>query len=187
MLTEILAEPAGYLQWNDVDIRAQRLVHTSETSQSATKPTQDMMALMSKPRDSSAFKYVPTIFPLHQCIPCLGFSYKGIPPRFDQRCLTSGKFSSWMAQLGNVLAQQGLEAVRFERCTISDPNKMWWGLSCCMLCEEYCDGLERDSGDPDDAVKIQNHREAIAGAAIAAQHGVVVCSSLVMALGRKAF
>ena len=91
-----------------------------------------------------------------------------------------------MAQLGNVLGQSGLEAVRFERCTISDANKMWWGLNCCMLCEEYCDGLERESAVPEDAVKIQNHREAIAGAAIAAQQGIIVCSSLVMALGRKA-
>ena len=92
-----------------------------------------------------------------------------------------------MAQLGNVFGRQGLEAVQFERCTISDPNKTWWGLNCCMLCEEFCDGLEREGAGPDDAVKIQNYREAIAGAAIAAQHGIVVCSSLIMALGRKAF
>ncbi len=54
-LTEWIAEPGGYLQWNDVDINAQRLVSISE---STTKPTRDMMALMSKPRNSSAFKYV---------------------------------------------------------------------------------------------------------------------------------
>ena len=63
MLIEDMAEPGGYLQWNDVDIEAQRLAHISETSPSATKPTQDMMGLMSKPRDSSAFKYVPTPLP----------------------------------------------------------------------------------------------------------------------------
>ena len=66
MLRENMAEPGGYLQWNDVDIEAQRLVNNSETSQSTTKPTQDMMALMSKPRESSAFKYVPWPLPLLQ-------------------------------------------------------------------------------------------------------------------------
>ena len=66
MLIEETAEPGGYLQWNDVDIAAQSLVHLSNTSQSATKPTQDMIALMSKPRDSSAFKYVLRPFPLPQ-------------------------------------------------------------------------------------------------------------------------
>ena len=92
-----------------------------------------------------------------------------------------------MAQLGSVLSQQGLEAVRFERCTISDSNKMWWGLNCCILCEEYCDGLERESTGPEDTVKIQTYREAITGAAIMAQRGIIVCSSLVVALGRKRF
>ena len=58
-LTEGRAEPGGYLQWNDVDIDAQRLDRISQSSQS-TKPTQDMMALMSKPRNSSVFKYVGT-------------------------------------------------------------------------------------------------------------------------------
>lgn len=53
------AEPGGYLQWNDVDIDTQHLVRLSESSQS-TKPTRDMMALMSKPRNSSVFKYVGT-------------------------------------------------------------------------------------------------------------------------------
>ena len=57
-LTEGSAEPGGYLQWNDVDIDAQRLVRISESSQPTTKPTHDMMALMSKPRNSSVFKYV---------------------------------------------------------------------------------------------------------------------------------
>ena len=57
-LTEGSAEPGGYLQWNDVDIDAQRLVSISESSQPTTKPTHDMMALMSKPRNSSVFKYV---------------------------------------------------------------------------------------------------------------------------------
>ena len=56
-----------------------------------------------------------------------------------------------------------------------------------MLCEEYCEVLERESAGPDDAVKIQSHREVIAGAVTAAQHGTIVCSSLVVALGRKAF
>ena len=93
---------------------------------------------------------------------------------------------SWVAQLGNVLTDQGLSAVQFERYTISDYNKMWWGLNCCMLCEEYCAGLERDSDDSDDAAKIHSHREAIGGAALAARSGVVVCSSLVLAIGRKA-
>ena len=51
-------EPGGYLQWNDVDIDAQYLARTPESSHSAMKPTEDMMALMSKPRSSSAFKYV---------------------------------------------------------------------------------------------------------------------------------
>ena len=92
-----------------------------------------------------------------------------------------------MAQLGDVFGHQGLEAVRFDRCIISDHNKMWWGLNCCMLCEEYCVGLEREGAGPDDAARIQNHREAIGGAAVAAQNGVVVCSSLVLAVGRKAF
>lgn len=95
--------------------------------------------------------------------------------------------SSWVAQLGDVLGRQGLEAVRFERCTISDHNKMWWGLNCCMLCEEYCTGLERDGAGPDDVARIQSHREAIGGAAVAAQNGVIVCSSLVLAVGRKPF
>lgn len=144
-----LLKPGGYLQWNDVDIDAQRLVCISESPPSATKPTHDMMALMSKPRKFSAF--------------------------------------NWAAQLGDVLGHQGLEAVQFERCTISDHNKMWWGLNCCDLCEEYCDGLERESAGPDDAARIKSHREAIRGAAIAAQKGVVVCSSLVLAVGRKAF
>ena len=96
-------------------------------------------------------------------------------------------FSSWIAQLGSVLGQQGLEDVQFERCTISDPNKMWWGLNCCILCEEYCDVLERQNAGPEDRVKIQAYREAIKGATIMAQHGIVVCSSLVVALGRKGF
>ena len=98
-----------------------------------------------------------------------------------------GTFSSWVGKLGDVLGHQGLEAVRFERCTISDHNKMWWGLNCCMLCEEYCAGLERESAGPDDAVRIHSHREAIRRAAVAAQNGVIVCSSLVLATGRKAF
>lgn len=93
---------------------------------------------------------------------------------------------NWVAQLGDVLTHQGLNAVRFERYTISDHNKMWWGLNCCMLCEEYCAGLERDSAGSNDAARIQSHREAIGGAALAAQNGAVVCSSLVLAIGRKA-
>ena len=54
-----------------------------------------------------------------------------------------------------------------------------------MLCEEYCAGLERDSDDLEDAETIQNHREAIRGAAVAARRGVVVCSTLILAIGRK--
>ena len=61
-LTEVRTEPGGYLQWNDVDIDAQRLVCISESPPSATKPTHDMMALMSKPRKFSAFKYVGIVF-----------------------------------------------------------------------------------------------------------------------------
>ena len=57
-LIESSVGPGGYLQWNDVDIDAQRLVSLSESSQSTTKPTHDMMALMAKPRNSSVFKYV---------------------------------------------------------------------------------------------------------------------------------
>ncbi len=56
-----------------------------------------------------------------------------------------------------------------------------------MLCEEYCTGLERDGAGPDDVARIQSHREAIGGAAVAAQNGVIVCSSLVLAVGRKPF
>ncbi|CAF9909655.1 hypothetical protein IMSHALPRED_008434 [Imshaugia aleurites] len=51
-----LLKPGDYLQRNDVDIDAQRLVSVSESSQSTTKPTHDMMALMAKPRNSSVFK-----------------------------------------------------------------------------------------------------------------------------------
>ena len=56
-----------------------------------------------------------------------------------------------------------------------------------MLCEEYCAGLERESAGLDDAARIQGYREAIGGAAVAARNGAVVCSSLVLAVGRKAF
>ncbi len=59
-LIEERVEPGGYLQWNDVDIDAQRLVRLSESSQLTPGPTRDMMALMSKPRESSVFKYVET-------------------------------------------------------------------------------------------------------------------------------
>ncbi len=55
-----------------------------------------------------------------------------------------------------------------------------------MLCEEYCAGLERESAGADDAARIQSNRVAIAGAAAAAKSGIVVCSSLVLAVGRKA-
>ena len=92
---------------------------------------------------------------------------------------------SWVAQLGDVFGHHGLKAVQFERYTISDHNKMWWGLNCCMLCEEFCAGLEKENNGSDNEVKIRSHREAIAGAALAAQEGVVVCSSLVIAIGRK--
>ena len=92
---------------------------------------------------------------------------------------------SWVAQLGDVLNLQGLNSVQFERYTISDHNKMWWGLNCCMLCEEFCVGLEEKMASLDEKVKAHNHRQAIVGAALAAQKGVVVCSSLVVAIGRK--
>lgn len=117
---------------------------------------------------------------------CLGLLQSGPTPLPHQR-LTCGTLPSWVSQLGDVLGHQGLEGVRFERCTISDHNKMWWGLNCCMLCEEYCVGLERESAGGDDAARIKSHREAIREAAVAAQNGVVVCSTLVLAVGRKAF
>ena len=56
-----------------------------------------------------------------------------------------------------------------------------------MLCEEYCVGLEREGAGLDDAARIRSHREAIKGAAVAARNGIVVCSSLILAVGRKAF
>ena len=84
MLREYMAEPGGYLQWNDVDIEAQRLVNVSETSQSATKPTLDMMALMSKPRESSAFKYVQQSLLLPQRLSCLSLSCGNSPPQLCQ-------------------------------------------------------------------------------------------------------
>ena len=93
--------------------------------------------------------------------------------------------SSWVAELGEVLTRQGLEAVQFERSTISDQNKMWWGLNCCMLCEEYCFGIERANASRHDGERIQRYRTAIGGAAVAAQRGVAVCSVLVQAIGRK--
>ena len=49
------AEPGGYLQWRDIDIDAQHLARVSDL-QTRTKPTEDMMELMSKPRDSDNFK-----------------------------------------------------------------------------------------------------------------------------------
>ena len=93
--------------------------------------------------------------------------------------------SSWVAQLGETFTHQGLEVVQFNRYTMSDHNKMWWGLNCCMFCEEYCAIFERESTDISDAAEIQSLRDAIAAAAAAAQLGVVVCSPLVMAVGRK--
>ncbi|KAL8794414.1 MAG: hypothetical protein Q9195_003001 [Heterodermia aff. obscurata] len=140
-------EPGGYLQWNDVDIDAQYLARALGSSQAATKPTEDMMALILKLRSSSAFNRV--------------------------------------AKLGEVLDHQGLCEVQFERCTISDHNKMWWGLNCCMLCEEYCVGFEKEKAGSDDEAEAHNHHQTILGAALAAQKGVVVCSSLVVAIGRK--
>jgi hypothetical protein len=62
---------------------------------------------------------------------------------------------------------------------------MWVGLNCCMLAEEYCRTLERDSTSPDDAAKLQSLRETIAGAAAAARQGVAVSLILVQAVGRK--
>ena len=65
---------------------------------------------------------------------------------------------------------------------------MWWGLICCMLCEEYCDVLERDGGKSateQEKKRIGNLRESIQRATLAAQNGSVVCSSLVVAIGRK--
>lgn len=59
-LTNGMAEPGGYLQWNDVDIDAQRPMRIPESSQSTTKSTQDMIALTSKPRTSFVFAYVGT-------------------------------------------------------------------------------------------------------------------------------
>jgi len=52
-------EPGGWLQWNDSDINAHCIVSVSEP-QADMKCTQDMMALMAKPRNAQrdVFKYV---------------------------------------------------------------------------------------------------------------------------------
>jgi len=104
--------------------------------------------------------------------------------KYHLRSLTFGP-PSWVAQLGDVFVQQGLEAVQFERFPISDHNKMWVGLNCCMLAEEYCRTLERESSSPDDAARLQSLRETIAGAAAATLQGVAVGLTLVQAVGRK--
>jgi len=62
---------------------------------------------------------------------------------------------------------------------------MWVGLNCCMLAEEYCRTLERESTSPEDAARLQSLRETIAGAATAAIQGVAVSLMLVQAVGRK--
>jgi len=62
---------------------------------------------------------------------------------------------------------------------------MWVGLNCCMLAEEYCRTLERESTSPEDAARIRSLRETIAGAATAAIQGVAVSLTLVQAVGRK--
>ena len=55
-----------------------------------------------------------------------------------------------------------------------------------MLCEEQCDSLEREGAGPGDAARLQDNREVNRAAVVAVQKGVVVCSSLVLAVGRKA-
>ena len=63
---------------------------------------------------------------------------------------------------------------------------MWWGFIYCMLCEEQFDSLGREGAGPGDAARLQDNREANRAAVVAVQKGVVVCSSLVLAVGRKA-
>ncbi len=180
-------EPGGWLQWNDSDINAHQIVSISEPG-ADMKCTQDMMALMAKPRNAErdVFKYVEQAFIQYPSEP--GFLVSAFPKRSPSKhylgWLTCGTLS-WVAQLGDVFVQQGLEAVEFERFPISDHNKLWVGLNCCMLVEEYCRTLERESTSPDDVARLQSLRETIAGAAAAALRGVAISLTLVQAVGRK--
>lgn len=56
-------EPGGWLQWNDSDINAHQIVSVLEPA-ADMKCTQDMMALMAKPRNAErdVFKYVENFF-----------------------------------------------------------------------------------------------------------------------------